>query len=90
MTFGDQVIGEVKALIVLVLLTAVKFYEPCLKQISGKLQVDDVLFQDKLTQFIMKQAFAEGSSIVYKVCYSMCRYETKDDEKKLADEIRRH
>jgi len=49
-----------------------------------------VFFQDKLTQFIMKQAFAEGSSIVYKVCYSMCRYETKDDEKKLADEIRRH
>ena len=38
----------------------------------------------------MKQAFAEGSSIVYKVCYSMCRYETKEEELKLADEIRRH
>ena len=36
-TFGDQVIGEVKKFIVLVLLTAVKFYEPCLKQFSGNL-----------------------------------------------------
>ena len=89
-TFGDQVIGEVKKFIVLVLLTTVKFYEPCLKQISGNLQVDFTHFQDKLTQFIMKQAFAEGSSIVYKVCYSMCRYETKEEERKLADEIRCH
>ena len=83
-------IGEVKKFIVLILLTAVKFYEPCLKQFSGNLQVDIQLMQDKLTQFIMKQAFAEGSSIVYKVCFSMCRYETKEEEKMLADEIKRH
>lgn len=53
-TFGDQVIGEVKKFIVLVLLTAVKFYEPCLKQTGGNLQIDFQLFQDKLTQFAMK------------------------------------
>ena len=39
-TFGDQVIGEVKKFIVLVLLTALKFYEPCFKQYSGNLAVD--------------------------------------------------
>ena len=30
-TFGDQVIGEVKKFVVLVLLTTMKFYEPCFK-----------------------------------------------------------
>ena len=36
-TFGDQVIGEVKKFIMLVLLTAMRFYEPCLAQLSGNL-----------------------------------------------------
>ena len=89
-TFGDQVIGEVKKFIVLVLLTALKFYEPCFKQYSGNLAVDQEFLKEKLTQFILKQAFAEGSSIIYKICMSMCRYDTKMEEKKLADEIKRH
>ena len=34
--------------------------------------------------FILKLIFAEGSSALYKVCHSMCRFETIDDEQDLA------
>ena len=89
-TFGDQVIGEVKKFVVVVLLTTMKFYEPCFKQYSGSLSIDQHFLQESLTQFILNQAFADGSSVIYKICMSMCRYETMREEKKLTDEIKRH
>lgn len=74
--FAEQVLGEVKKFTVLLLLSAVKFYEPCVSD----LRIDLTMFNDKMMAFILKFIFAEGSSTLYKVCHSMCRFETIQDE----------
>ena len=40
--------------------------------------------------FILKIIFAEGSSTLYKVCHSMCRFETIEDEQELATLFSKH
>ena len=76
-------LGEVKQFTVLMLLSAVKFYEPCLSD----LRIDLVAINETMMNFVLKLVFAEGSSTLYKVCHSMCRFETIRDEQDLASLI---
>ena len=80
--FAELVIGEVKKFTILLLLSVVKFYEPCFPDMNEKdaPQFQSV-FQDKLMDFVLKLIFTEGSSTLYKVCHSMCRFETNEEEK---------
>ena len=66
----------------LLLLSIIKFYEPCFDTEAEAF--DQSSFQDKLMDFVLKLIFAEGSSTLYKVCHSMCRFETNEEEKTLA------
>ena len=72
---------------VLSLLTAMKFYEPCLNQVYEEVKISQVVLQEKLMQFFVKVLFCEGSPIVYKVCQAMCRYETIAEERTLVNTI---
>ena len=81
-----MVLGEVKKFIVLFLLGALKFYEPCLTD----QRLDPEIFHGKLMTFVLKLVFDEGSSTLYKVCHSMCRFETISDEHKLATLMSQH
>ena len=40
--------------------------------------------------FLMKLVFAEGSTTLFKVCHSMCRFETISDEQELASLMDKH
>jgi hypothetical protein len=55
-----------------------KFYEPCISW--NDLRLDVFIFREKMMNFVLKLVFAEGSSTLHKVCHSMCRFETMDDE----------
>lgn len=83
--FAELVIGEVKKFTVLLLLSVIKFYEPCLQAAGdGGVTIDPGMLQDKLMSFVLKLIFSEGSSTLYRVCLSMCRFETISEEKTLA------
>ena len=73
-----MVLGEVKKFSVILLIGAMKFYEPCISW--NDLRLDVFTFREKMMDFVLKLVFAEGSSTLYKVCHSMCRFETMDDE----------
>ena len=77
--FAELVLGEIKKFTVLLFLSAMKFYQPCFSS-SEMLEVDLPIFKDNLMDFVLKLIFAEGSSTLYKVCLSMCRFETIEDE----------
>ena len=81
-------IGEIKKFTVIMYLTIIKFYAPCMS--NGYHLLDLSYFNDKLMEFVLKLIFAEGSATLYKVCHSMCRFETIEDEKDLATLMSRH
>jgi len=70
--FAELVLGEVKKFSVLFLLGAMKFYEPCISD----LRIDQHAMQDLMMATVLELVFAEGSATLYKVCHSMCRFET--------------
>lgn len=75
-------VGEAKKFIVVVLLTLIKFYEPCFDNvgISKPAVLDWTYFQQKLTSLVVRLTL-EGS--VFKIVQAICQYDTLADEKAL-------